>query len=1022
MKKFNLSAWALAHPQLIVFLMLFVMITGAQSYLKLGRSEEPNFTIKVMIVRTMWPGATAREVELQVTERIEKRLQTIRWLDHLRSYSRAGESSIFIMLHDAAPPDAVPEIWQQVRRKLDDIKPELPEGTLGPFPNDEFGDVYVNIFALTGDGVAPAELRRQADRFARELRRVRDVKKVDLFGVQHEQIYVDIDTARLPRLGLTPQALIQVIRQQNQTQPSGFLETDADRIQMRVTGNYQTVEQVRQTTIEINGRRLRLGDIAEVHRGYVEPPDPLMRVAGKDAVGIGVAMEAGGDVIALGRNVQARLAELKADTPRGVEFHTIANQPEDVFVSINLFVRSLLEAVLIVLVVSFVSLGWRTGMVVALSIPLVLAATFLAMRLFGIDLHLISLGALIIALGLLVDDAIIAVEMMVVKIEQGWDKLKAATFAYTSTAMPMLFGTLIMAAAFMPVGLAESASAEYAGGMFWVVMLAVLISWVVAVLFTPYIGYRILDVDALRAKVNGHGDAIYDTRFYLKLRSVIDWCLRHRRRVIAATAASFFGAIVLFATAVENQFFPSSAHREVIVHLWLPEGSSIKATQAVAQSFERHIAKDPAVKHYAGYIGSGSPRFILGQNVQLQYTNFAEYIVMAKDKVSRDQFRERMKVLFDDANGDFAGVRARTQILRHGPPVDYPVEFRLSGDDLPTLRRYAEEMTNAIRQNPHVRDPHVNWSNLAKSVRVMVDYDKAHALGVTRENIAQTLQVVLNGAPITQVHEGDQLIDITWRGSQDLRRADALADILVPSASGRAIPLAQLARLDPVMEEAVIWRWDRQASLLLQVEVAGNIQGPTVTAQLMPLLQPIIDKLPPGYHFEIAGMAESSAKGEEPIMEILPWVGFLIAALLMIQLQSFSLTALVMLTAPLGMIGVALALTLTRMPFGFVAMLGTIALAGMVMRNSVILVDQIRQDVEAGKHLWEAIVDSTVRRFRPIVLTAAAAILAMIPLLTNTMYGPMAVAIMGGLVIATALTCLFLPALYAAWYRVRPPA
>jgi multidrug efflux pump len=1022
MKEFNISAWALAHPQLILFVMLFLMFAGAQSYMKLGRSEEPNFTIKVMIVRTAWPGATAREVEQQITERIEKRLQSIAWLDHLRSYSRAGESFIFVMLRDATPPAEVPEIWQQVRRKLDDIKPELPEGALGPFPNDEFGDVYVNIFALTGDGVSLAELRREADRFARELRRLPDVKKVDLFGVQREQIYIDIDTARLPRLGLTPQTLIDVIRQQNQLQPGGFLETDTDRIHMRMTGSYETLEQVRQTTFDINGRQLRLGDFAEVRRGYVEPPDPLMRVAGKDAIGIGVAMETGGDVIALGRNVQARLAELKADTPRGIEFHTIANQPDDVFDSINLFVRSLLEAVLIVLLVSFASLGWRTGMVVALSIPLVLAATLLAMRLVGIDLHLISLGALIIALGLLVDDAIIAVEMMVVKIEQGWDKLNAATFAYRSTGMPMLFGTLIMAAGFMPVGLAESASAEYAGGIFWVVMLAVLISWVVAVVFTPYIGSRILNVEALRAKVNGHGDAIYDTRFYRKLRRVIEWCLRHRGRVIAATAAAFFGAILLFATAVESQFFPSSAHREVIVHFWLPEGSSLEATKAVAQKFERHIANDPAIKHYAGYVGSGSPRFILGQNVQQHFTNFAEYIVMAKDKESRDDFRRRMKVLFDDPKGDFAGVRARTQILRHGPPVDYPVEFRLSGDDLPTLRRYADEMIRVMRQNPYVRDPHVNWSNIAKSVRVEVDYDKARALGVSRETIAQTLQVMLNGMPITQVREDDQLIDIVWRGDKSLRRPDALADILVPTANGRTIPLAQLARLVPVMEEAVIWRWDRQPSLLLQVDVVDKIQGPTVTAQLMPLLQPIIDKLPPGYHFEIAGMAESSAKGEEPIKEILPWVGLLIAALLMIQLQSFSLAALVLLTAPLGMIGVALALTITQRPFGFVAMLGTIALAGMIMRNSVILVDQIRQDIEAGKHLWEAIVDSTVRRFRPIVLTAAAAILAMIPLLNNTMYGPMAVAIMGGLVIATALTCLFLPALYAAWYRVKPPA
>jgi multidrug efflux pump len=1021
MKKFNLSSWALEHPQFVVFLMLFVVIAGAKSYLGLGRSEEPDFTIKVMIVRTLWPGATTREVEQQVTERLEKKLQTIEWLDHLRSYSKPGESTIFIMLKDPTPPSEVGGVWQQVRRKLDDIKTELPAGVIGPFPNDEFGDVYTNIFALTGDGVSIAELRREADRFARELRRLPEVKKVDLFGVQREQISIDISPARLAQLGLAPQSLIDALRQQNAVQSSGYVETSADRIQLRVDGNYQSVEQIENTALDIGGRRLRLGDFAAVSRGYVDPPDPLMRIEGKNAIGIGVAMEKRGNVINLGHRVQTALAALEAATPRGIEFHVVANQPDDVKQSSALFMRSLLEAVLIVLLVSFLSLGWRTGLVVALSIPIVLAATFLAMKVVGIDLHFISLGALIIALGLLVDDAIISVEMMVVKIEQGWDKAKAAAFAYTSTAMPMLIGTLIMAAAFMPVGLAQSASAEYAGAIFYVVMLAVMLSWIVAVLFTPYIGYRLLDVDSLRAKVSGHGEDIYNTPFYRRFRRIVAWCLSHRWSVIAATLAAFFGAIVLFATVVENQFFAGSEHPEVLVQLWLPEGASLKATEAAGKKLEASLATDPAVKKYTGYIGNGSPRFQLAQNLNLQNNNFAEYVVVTKGEHTRDEFQQRMRKLFDDPAGGFAGVRARTQTFRHGPPVDYPVEFRLSGDDLPTLRRYAEEMTAAMRLNPNVADAHLDWSNLAKNVRVVVDYDKARALGVTRASIAQTLQVVLNGAAITQMREGDQLIDITWRGSDDVRRLDALTDILVPTASGRSVPLSQLAKLEPVMEEGVIWRWDRQPSITLQADVVGSIQGPTVTKQLMPVLQPIADRLPSGYHFEVAGMAESSAKGEGPIMAVLPWVGFLIATLLMIQLQSFSLTALVMLTAPLGMIGVAPALALTGRPFGFVAMLGVIALSGMIMRNSVILVDQIRQDVEAGKALWEAIVDSTVRRFRPIVLTAVASMLAMIPLLHNSLYGPMAVAIMGGLLIATILTCLFLPALYATWYRVRKP-
>ncbi len=1022
MKKFNLSGWALDHPQFISFLILFVVIAGAQSYLKLGRSEEPDFTIKVMIVRTIWPGASAQEVAQQVTERVEKKLQTVPWLDHLSSYSKPGESTIFVILKDSAPPSQVPFLWQQIRKKLDDVKSTLPTGVHGPFPNDEFGDVYVNIFALTGDGVGLGALRHEADRIARELRRLKDVKKVDLFGVQSEKIFIDIPPARMAQLGLSPAVVIDALQQQNAMIPSGFVETASDRIQLRVSGEYDSVDRVRNTSLSVNGRTMHLGDIATVTRGYSDPPDTMMRVAGSDAIGIGVAMEKNGDVIALGRNVKSALDNIRAATPRGIDFHTIADQPRDVDHFINLFTRSLGEAVAIVLAVSFVSLGWRTGLVVALSIPIVLAATFLVMRLFQIDLQLISLGALVIALSLLVDDAIIAVEMMVVKIEQGWDKAKAATFAYTSTAMPMLIGTLITAAAFMPVGLAESASAEFCFSLFAVVVIAVLLSWVVAVLFTPFIGFKILNVEKLRASVKDHSEDIYDTPFYRRFRGLVVWCLHHRWRVILATVASLMGAVVLFKTSIQNQFFPSSAHREVLVYLWLPEGSSIKATAEAGKRLESLLTKDPAVSHYVGYVGAGSPRFVLGQNQQLENNNFSEYVVMTKDVKSRDEFRTRIKAIFDDPNGGFAGVRARTQIFRHGPPVDYAVEFRLSGEDIPTLRHFAELMATEMRKNPNARDVHLDWATMGKGVHVVVDEDKAREMGVSRQALATTLQAVLNGVAITQMREGDQLIDISWRGGVEARKVNQLPDILIPTATGRAVPLAQLARLEPIVEEGVIRRWDRQPSILVQADVTPNIQGPTVTAQMLPALQQIADKLPPGYHFEVAGMAESSAKGEGPIQAVLPWVALAIAALLMIQLQSFSKTAMVMVTAPLGIIGVAISLAATRQPFGFVAMLGSIALAGMIMRNSVILVDQIAQDHDSGKHLWDSIVDSTVRRFRPIVLTAAASMLGMIPLIRETLWGPMAVSMMGGLVVATILTCLFLPALYAAWYRVRLPA
>jgi multidrug efflux pump len=1021
MKRFNLSAWALEHPQFTLFLMLFLVLAGINSYFHLGRSEEPAFTIKVMIVRTLWPGATAQEMEQQVTERVEKKLQTVPWLDHLRSYSKPGESTVFVILKDATPPAQVPYLFQQIRKKLDDVKSNMPAGVYGPFPNDEFGDVYVNIFALTGDGVSVGELRREADRIARELRRISDVKKVDLFGVQSEKIFVDIPPARLAQLGLTPAAIIDALQQQNAMVPGGFVETRDDRLQVRVSGAYDSVEKVRNTPLSVANRRLRLGDIATVSRGFSDPPDTMMRVAGQDAIGIGVVMEQRGDVIALGEHVRQTVARIKAATPRGIDFHVIADQPAIVSESVEQFMRSFAEAVAIVLLISFVSLGLRTGLVVALSIPIVLAATFLAMRIFGIDLQKISLGAMIIALGLLVDDAIIAVEMMVVKIEQGWDKAKAATFAYTSTAMPMLIGTLITAAGFMPVGLAVSASSEYTFTLFAVVVIALLLSWIVAVLFTPFIGFKILSVKKLHIPGADHAGDIYNTPFYRRFRKIVEWCLHHRWRVIVATAGALIGAVVLFRTVIENQFFPSSEHREVLVYLWLPEGASIQATKEAGKRLEAKLATDPGLQSYVGYVGAGSPRFQLGQNQQLENNNFAEYVVLAKDVKSRDELRARIEAVFNDPNGGFAGARARTQIFRHGPPVDYAVEFRLSGEDIPTLRRYAEAMATEMRKNKYARNVHLDWSTLGKGVRVVFDEDKARELGVSRQSLSTTLQAVLNGIAITQMREDDQLVDVTWRGNAESRRVSELPNILIPTASGHAVPLAQLARLEPIVEEGVIWRWDRQRSILVQADVTANIQGPTVTAQMLPALQPIIDKLPPGYHFDIAGMAESSAKGEGPIGAVVPWVILVVAALLMIQLQSFSLSAMVMLTAPLGIIGVALALALAGKPFGFVALLGTIALLGMIMRNSVILVDQIAQDMKLGKHLWDAIIDSTVRRFRPIVLTAAASMLGMIPLLSDTLWGTMAVAIMGGLVVATVLTCLFLPALYAAWYRVRKP-
>jgi len=1019
MKLPNLSAWALEHKQFIAFLIVMLTVAGALSYFSLGRAEDPSFTFKVMVVRTLWPGATAQEVERELTERIEKKLQETPWVDVLRSASKPGESLIFVVLKDFTPKTEVPESWRQVRKKLDDIRHTLPVGVQGPFPNDEFGDVQINIFALTGDGYDLATLRRYADRVALELRRVHDVKRVELIGVQDEKIFVDVDPQRMVMLGITPLQVADALQKQNAISPAGFIETDSDRIRLRVSGGFDSEQRVRNTDLLVNGRHFRLGDIARVGRGLADPPSPQMHLGGQPAIGVGVVMDKGGDVIALGEHLKQEIQRIGAELPVGVEVHVVADQPEVVRGSIHLFQSALTEAVLIVLAVSFLSLGWRTGTVVALSIPLVLAITFFAMKLFGIDLQRISLGALVIALGLLVDDAIIAVEMMVVKMEQGWDKFKAATFAYTSTAFPMLTGTLITAAAFTPVGFSKSAASEYTISIFQVVTIALLTSWVVAVVFTPYIGYKLLDPKKLVEKAQKHGVDIYDTPFYRRFRALVTWCLRHRWKVILATVLIFLLSMVAFSKFVQQQFFPSASRLELMVDVWLPQGASIKATAHEVQRIEKLLKDDPAVAYSSSYIGNGAPRYFLSLDQQLFADNFGQFVIVAKDLAAREDLKSRLQQRF--AAPDFADIRVRVVRLENGPPIGYPVQFRVMGDDLLQLREQAAAVATMMRANPHLQNINLDWNEKVKSVRVEVDQDRARQLGTSTQEIAQILQAWLNGIALTQYREGDQLIDVVWRGRQaaEAQSLNALPDLELPLAGGRHVPLAQVARLVPVLEEGVVWRRNRVPTMIVRADMADTSQPATASAALNAQLDAVRARLPAGFRIEMGGSIEESDKNGKAIAAVMPLMLVGVITLLMIQLQSVSRTVIVLLTAPLGLIGVALALLVFHVPFGFVANLGFIALAGMIMRNSVILVDQIRQDEEAGKSRWEAIIGSTVRRFRPIVLTASAAILAMIPLTRQVFWGPMAVSIMGGLIVATLLTCLFLPALYAAWYRVR---
>ncbi|MFZ5510085.1 MAG: efflux RND transporter permease subunit [Pseudomonadota bacterium] len=1022
MRRFNLSTWALEHRSLVLYLMVALAVIGTLSYGRLGQSEDPPFTFKIMVVRTFWPGATAKEVEQQITDKIERKLQEAPNVDHIRSYSKPGESTVFFFAKDSVPPAQIPETWYQVRKRVGDMRHTLPAGIQGPFFNDEFGDVFGNIYALSGEGYGYAELKDHADRVRRSLLRVPNVAKVEFFGEQEEKIYIEVSNAKLATLGLDLNAVVQALQQQNAVAPGGSFDTASDRIYLRAEGRYETVAQIRDTVVRAGGRSFRIGDIARVWRGYVDPPVTKMRFMGRDALGIGVTMAKGGDIIQLGKDLDRTVSRIQSELPVGLELQKVSDQPAAVKRSVNEFVRVLAEAVGVVLLVSFASLGLRTGVVVALSIPLVLAGTFFLMWLFDIGLHKISLGALVLALGLLVDDAIIAVEMMATKMEQGWDRIKAASFAYTSTAMPMLSGTLVTAAGFLPIATAASSTGEYTRSIFQVSVIALLISWFAAVVFIPYLGYRLLPDLSRKAGHNAehHGEHdVYDTPFYRRFRKLVDWCVRYRKTVIGVTVALFVLSVFGF-RFVQQQFFPASTRPELLVDLRLPEGSSFAATLAEAQKLEAILAKEEGIDNYVSWIGSGSPRFYLPLDQQLANLNFAQFVILTKGVQEREALRARLIRLFD---ADFTQLRANITRLENGPPVGFPVQFRVSGEDIPTVRRLADQVAAVMRANPHVSNVQFDWEEKPKVVRLAIDQDKARLLGLSSQELSAFIHTSLNGLTATYYREKDKLIEVLIRGEANERaRLSFLQDLAVPNRSGKSVPLSQIARLEYGFEDGVIWRRDRLPTVTVRANIYGEIQAPVVTAQIEPQLASVRAALPEGYLLTTGGAVEDSAKGQKSVAAGVPLFIFVVLTVLMLQLQSFQLTLMVVLTAPLGLIGVTLFLLVFNVPFGFVAMLGTIALTGMIMRNSVILVDQIQQDLQAGKPAWEAIVDSTVRRFRPIVLTAAAAVLAMIPLTRSTFFGPMAVAIMGGLIVATALTLLFLPALYAAWYRVKETA
>ena len=1029
--RFNISRWALEHPALTRYLMVVLLVLGFAAYFQLGQDEDPPFTFRAMVVQAFWPGASAQQVAEQVTDKIEKTLQEVPYADKIRSFTKPGESLTIFQLKDSAPPREVSGSWYQARKRVGDMRNTLPTGVIGPVFNDDFGDVYGSIFALSADGFSREELRVHAERVRQRLLKVPDVAKVELFGAQAEKIFVEISQKRLAQMGLDMNQVLAQIGAQNAVEGAGVMNAGTENLQVRVAGQFNTVDELKRSPIRaVNASTgvaslIKLGDIAEVRRDYVDPPSVKVRHQGQDVIALGVSMAKGGDIIALGGELKKAMAQLQAELPVGITVSQIQDQPTAVTRSVSEFVSVLIEAVLIVLAVSFISLGLHTkplridiwpGLVVGITIPLVLAITFVTMFYWGVGLHKISLGSLIIALGLLVDDAIIAVEMMVRKLEEGYDKMRAATYAYDVTAMPMLTGTLITAAGFLPIGLAKSTTGEYTFAIFAVTSAALVISWLVSVYFVPYLGARLLRTHGKSAAGADQPHELFDTPFYSRFRRAVNWCVQHRWITIGLTVASFALGVVGMGK-VQQQFFPDSSRPEILVDLWLPEGSTVQQSEAIAHRFEARLMQEPGVSSVSTWIGSGVPRFYLPLDQVFPQSNVSQAIVLPKDLKQREELRVRLPALLAT---EFPEVRGRVKLLPNGPPVPYPVQFRVVGIEAEQVRHWADQAKEILRSNSSMRGVNDNWNEQVKVLRLDIDQDKARALGITSQAIAQASRTILSGTTIGQYREGDKLVDIVLR--QPLEERKAITDIgnaYLPTASGRSVPLTQIARVGFSWEPGVLWREGRNYAVTVQGDVVEGLQGPTVTAQVWPQLQALAAKMPAGYTVQIAGAVEESSKGQGSIAAGIPVMLFIIFTLLMLQLQSFSRAVLVFLTGPLGIAGVAVSLLLLNRPFGFVALLGVIALMGMIMRNSVILIDQIEQDRARGVPAWDAIVESAVRRFRPIVLTAAAAVLAMIPLSRSVFWGPMAVAIMGGLVVATALTLLALPAMYAAWFRVK---
>jgi len=1011
-KSFNLSDWALQHRSLIWYFMLAFLVAGAMSYFQLGREEDPSFTIKTMVIQAQWPGATADEMSRQVTERIEKKLEELTQLDYTRSLTVAGQTTVFVHLRETTRAREVTAVWQQARNLIGDIQQTFPAGVVGPFYNDRFGDVFGNIYAFTADGVSQRQLRDQVEAARSAVLSVPNVGRVDIVGAQDEVIFLEFSPRRMAALGVDQAALTTSLQAQNAINPSGILQAGPERIAVRVGGQFGSEEGLKGVNLRVNDRFFPLTDVATIKRGYIDPPSSLVRYNGVPAIGLAIGMRAGANLLEFGEALKQEMQRVEADLPIGVDVHLVSDQPQIVEEAVGGFTKALFEAVLIVLGISFISLGLRAGLVVAISIPLVLAITFVFMEIADITLQRISLGALIIALGLLVDDAMIAVEMMVARLEMGDPLAKAATHVYTATAFPMLTGTLVTVAGFIPVGLNSSSAGEFTFTLFVVLAVSLTVSWLVAVLFTPLLGVTILP-----EKLKGHHAE--QGRFSRLFEGVLRAAMRFRWITIAVTVAMFAGAIVGMGY-VQNQFFPSSDRNELIVDWNLPQNASIAETSDQMARFEQEMLKgNPKVDHWTSYVGQAAPRFLLSFDVQPADVSFGQMVIVSKGLDVRDGLLREMQ---DYLRVTFPGSDAYVKLLDIGPPVGRPVQYRLGGPDPAQLREHALALAGILDDNPHLGNVIFDWMEPSRVVKVDVNQDKARQLGISSTDISGMLNAILNGTDITQLRDDIYLIDVVARATTSERTSlETLRDLQLSTTDGRSIPLAAVATLRYELEQPTIWRRSRVPTITLKAGVLDATQPSTVVAQLQDKVDAFAATLPAGYHIAIGGSVEESAKSEAPIAAVVPLMLIVMATILMIQLQSFQRLFLVFAVAPLGLIGVVAALLPSGSPLGFVAILGVLALIGILIRNSVILVVQIEDLIAEGMEQWEAVVEATRNRMRPILLTAAAASLGLVPIAPEIFWGPMAYAMIGGILVGTLLTLVFLPALYVAWFRIPTP-